>query len=282
MPCLVILVFLLLGVLAITTFSLPLREQARQRKYFLRQLATRLGGLYVSGNLLTSPAIRLRYAETGVTITPLGSIFGPPDSTGSLLLRLAWPAAPVQFEIQAIAPDTRPGLFGSWAGRLLTFESGPLSRQFRITARDAEWTVRACLTEPVQIEIARLAALSPESRLRIEVARRTMYIERHADSQDLDVSRAEDFVRQCLRLYDQVRLACTVGVTFVDQQTARVLEDAACPICGEFVHTNLVFCRRCMTVHHAECWTYNGRCATYGCGETQFQCPSQARIVPDS
>jgi hypothetical protein len=38
-----------------------------------------------------------------------------------------------------------------------------------------------------------------------------------------------------------------------------------CPICTSTLAEPLVRCSRCLTPHHQDCWTYLGRCSTYGC-----------------
>jgi hypothetical protein len=72
------------------------------------------------------------------------------------------------------------------------------------------------------------------------------------------------------------------GIQFTEEQSAQVLEQVVCKICGEEIHENLVFCRRCRTPHHRECWQYNGLCSTFACGETEFETPRVAPRLPDS
>jgi len=44
-----------------------------------------------------------------------------------------------------------------------------------------------------------------------------------------------------------------------------------CQICGvDIQEDNRVFCRRCKTPHHADCWSFNDGCSTYACGEKRF------------
>jgi hypothetical protein len=51
------------------------------------------------------------------------------------------------------------------------------------------------------------------------------------------------------------------------------LEEAAkCPVCACSIFEGaeddpVVWCKRCNTPHHADCWQYNGGCALYGCRE---------------
>ncbi|HEX7899604.1 MAG TPA: hypothetical protein VF950_17680 [Planctomycetota bacterium] len=41
---------------------------------------------------------------------------------------------------------------------------------------------------------------------------------------------------------------------------------SVCQVCGSDDEGRRVVCRSCRTPHHADCWTYAGRCSTYGCG----------------
>jgi hypothetical protein len=43
-----------------------------------------------------------------------------------------------------------------------------------------------------------------------------------------------------------------------------------CQVCGEKMETRVVFCAKCRTPHHEECWSYVGQCSTYGCREIRF------------
>lgn len=43
-------------------------------------------------------------------------------------------------------------------------------------------------------------------------------------------------------------------------------ENSHCQICGKELEGQLVWCTRCKTPHHADCWSYTEVCSTYGCG----------------
>jgi len=48
-------------------------------------------------------------------------------------------------------------------------------------------------------------------------------------------------------------------------------EDPVCQVCGSKIPADgRVYCRKCRTPHHKECWEYNGKCSTFGCGESRF------------
>jgi hypothetical protein len=56
-------------------------------------------------------------------------------------------------------------------------------------------------------------------------------------------------------------------------EAAPLLVDARageCQVCGETMESRVVFCAKCRTPHHEECWSYVGQCSTYGCREIRF------------
>jgi|PlaIllAssembly_1097288.scaffolds.fasta_scaffold50802_2 hypothetical protein len=45
-----------------------------------------------------------------------------------------------------------------------------------------------------------------------------------------------------------------------------------CPVCSEEEAGKLTqVCSLCRTPHHVECWSYNGGCAVYGCGNRRTE-----------
>lgn len=60
------------------------------------------------------------------------------------------------------------------------------------------------------------------------------------------------------------------GVQFVEaKEECDLPAEACCPVCAERLHGQLVFCRRCDTPHHKECWRYAGGCARFACGHVR-------------
>lgn len=54
--------------------------------------------------------------------------------------------------------------------------------------------------------------------------------------------------------------------TFVVVETKRVLSGTACQVCGAPLEGEIVECSKCTTLHHRDCWEFNGRCSTFACG----------------
>jgi hypothetical protein len=132
----------------------------------------------------------------------------------------------------------------------------------------------AILSEVVQMQIARLKRIPRLRPLLIEISRGVLRVSKgDALYRAVDLG---DFVRTSLELYDQMLLASSQGIEFLDGQAAQMLEHVVCQVCGEEIHNDLVFCRACKTPHHRECWLYNGRCSVFGCGELNFHVPRRA------
>jgi hypothetical protein len=91
----------------------------------------------------------------------------------------------------------------------------------------------------------------------------------------------EQFVELALALYDQAQLTRTTGIEFKEEGSIQAIENAQCRVCGDVMDSDIVYCRRCKTPHHRECWEYNGACSTYGCRETQYLLPRQSAPLPD-
>jgi hypothetical protein len=57
------------------------------------------------------------------------------------------------------------------------------------------------------------------------------------------------------------------------QESAPLRVDAKagdCQVCGEKMESRVIYCAKCRTPHHEECWSYVGTCSTYGCREIRF------------
>ena len=47
----------------------------------------------------------------------------------------------------------------------------------------------------------------------------------------------------------------------------KINDETRCPVCGSpLSRGRLVRCAKCRAAHHADCWQFNGLCATFACG----------------
>lgn len=84
------------------------------------------------------------------------------------------------------------------------------------------------------------------------------------------VNKINDWCDAAIWLCDEMIGVLSVGIELSKPAELRV-EDASCKICGEELDIDIVFCRRCDTPHHRDCWVFNGECSTYACGERRFR-----------
>lgn len=60
------------------------------------------------------------------------------------------------------------------------------------------------------------------------------------------------------------------GILHLDTPITDEAQPTNCQVCGQELKQNIVYCAKCRTPHHRECWSYNGKCSTYGCDEMRF------------
>jgi len=63
------------------------------------------------------------------------------------------------------------------------------------------------------------------------------------------------------------------GRTPVPESATLTVDASAgdCPVCHEKMDSRVIYCSRCRTPSHEECWSYLGMCSTYGCREIRYQ-----------
>lgn len=101
-------------------------------------------------------------------------------------------------------------------------------------------------------------------------------------STDTKINSIERFIRAALSVYDQLRIHLEQDIEFLDAEIITPLAKVDCQICGETIDSGLVYCQRCQTPHHRDCWVYNGTCSIYGCGETNYVEPRIGTMRKDS
>ena len=81
------------------------------------------------------------------------------------------------------------------------------------------------------------------------------------------------FAELACQLFDRITLFWqkASGIEILDEEPAEDQGDPVCQVCNfPIKKDNRVFCRRCKTPHHSDCWDFNGQCSTYACGETKI------------
>jgi hypothetical protein len=192
------------------------------------------------------------------------------------LVVIQWPD--FAFRCEVVYPRLPPGISLQHGLRDCTVASPEFEHRYTIRATDAVLAA-SLLNETVRRQIEGLRGIPVDGPLRIEFGNGNLQISKgRVIRQFADLL---DFVQRSLDLYDQLLLAGSRGIEFLEEQSFRPLGEVRCQVCGEEIRDDLVFCRRCKTPHHRECWQYNGMCSVFACGETRFGVPQVAPRVRD-
>lgn len=270
MECFFLALFLILLVVLLLGFGLGGTSQPRGAAAY-EELAKSLGGRLLRPGWFTHPRLSFRYRSADALVGVLPCGLYPGDRGPVTQLQVEWPDA--HFHLAVVHPPRPPRLsagdgYYEWRSGRFDFDS-----LFSVRSSDPA-VAKGMFSEVVQHLVERLRRMPRPGGLVVEIDRgvfrvaKDTFIRRPLDLQD--------FVRTALELYDQALLGSSEGIEFVDARLAQPLEHVLCSVCGEEIERDLVFCRRCKTPHHRDCWLYVGKCSVFGCGETEYQTPRRA------
>ncbi|MCB9920567.1 MAG: hypothetical protein H6822_00205 [Planctomycetaceae bacterium] len=146
----------------------------------------------------------------------------------------------------------------------------------------SEGETHRLLSDGVRWQIIELVELVRDDDLYLSIA--DGYLTIHTPKLLRSFAMLKFFIEQGLALYDQVMITRAVGIEFIESDQATTLEHVICKVCGEEIAGHeMVYCQRCKTPHHSDCWQYAGSCSVYGCQEKNFRRPQPApRNLPHS
>lgn len=271
MECFVAFVVMAIVVfIAVMTLTTRGGGRITTRNALFREAAYRLHGVFQPTGPFSPPRLLLRHGP--VTATLDAGYDSRRGGSPFLQLTLPWPDREFQCQLNSREtpspvendPPTAPLGSQPWV-RQFTWQSSQPERVPRLVSEGVQWSLQ------------RLLLAGDRGPLRVAFGQGTLTVRklmpcRHAAELD-------EFVRLALDLYDQAILTQTEGIEFIDGDQVQIVDDARCQICGDAITSDLVFCRRCKTPHHQECWHYYGSCSTYGCRETHYRIPPQASPV---
>ncbi len=261
------------GVLvAVIVFLVAMASKAQSRadrwNRAYQTLAQRYGGACLPAGWFGRPSVRFRYGATHVLVNTYSSGGGQGQFT--------------QVHINWTDPTFRCEVYPDWGGvrsrafrgmEDITIGSEYFDHKYIVRSSDAV-EVQSFLSEGVRWQIDRLRYLLGNDDIYVGIYRGRLLIKKPSlirQFADLD-----EFVQLALGLFDQAMLNRSTGIDFVDNDKVQLINEAICQVCGDDITTDMVFCRRCKTPHHLECWQYYGQCAIYGCPETKFVAPRLA------
>lgn len=236
-------------------------DPAEELRSVIRRFASERGGPFVEGEQMIRAVFDAAGCRAHLTIV---------GQTGSPQRRVVLTFVPPQrFRLRAeIVPPKAPT-----RGPDLRIGSPDFEAPFHITGSPAH-VLTAMLTPGVQEAIIRMGGAAGEieievepKRVRFDLAPAPTTIEAYRDF----VGAAEAIVRRAMEVSGvkpAAPEAAAPALEFVEPgpETAPV-----CQVCGQGIGGGRVDCRRCKTPHHRECWDFNGKCSTYGCGERGYR-----------
>jgi hypothetical protein len=272
--CLLSFLFLLVAFLFVTGSAARAHSMRARRRRLYQQLARRFAGVYLPGGIWRRARVRLRYGETVATLCEAKG--RGPFRDRCTQISIVWPDQ--QFSCEVLPSNASEG--AARIRHVQDFATGndSFDRRFRVRVRD-ERAAPGFFREGVLWQIERLASLSALRPVYILVRGGNILIQ--TPCRGCRPEELQAFVDRAFEFYDQVMLTRAEGIEFVADDEAQPLAHVTCQVCGEAIARDMVFCRRCKTPHHADCWHFIGTCSVYGCGERAYQTP-QAAQVPSS
>jgi hypothetical protein len=271
MECIFLFVGMLMVLGVLLGFSVAVAPGSGRRATAFVELARRYNGQLHRPGWFGYPRVSLLYGPHRVLVReiPYGTLKGHRGPSTQVLID--WPDSHLRAVVISppvvMRPEIRDGLDYVLTGNVC------FDQTFTVRGSDPAALSRL-LSHAVRQQIIRLLRLGSTTALTVQFLNGSLSIVKARV-----LRRAADlaeFVQAALTLHDQALLLAGEGIEFLDGQSAQPLEHVICRICGEEIRDNLVFCRRCKTPHHWDCWHYAGRCSVFGCGETQFWIPQVA------
>jgi hypothetical protein len=139
-------------------------------------------------------------------------------------------------------------------------------REWTISARPESFVGRIFLEERREQVMASVRRIERFAAPSIEITRDTLIVRvnglmrREDDLMDL-AQTAIDFVGYVFRLGPEE------GISWVASTDG---DPGLCPVCATALAEGVIFCDKCKTPQHEECWVYVGQCSTYACKGKRF------------
>ena len=250
-------------------FILAGRVQARADRWnkAFAKIAKRFGGQLSAGGWFRSPQVRLRHGQIQARL----SAFFPQGKQHRGCLDLAAQLPQCEARLQIVAHTASQPLIAEMFGLpRIELDGGDIESRWQVLS-DSEDEARRLLTGGVRWQLEQLWQIHAGAEVAVSISQGWMLIRKRWTAPD--GGDMEAFVEQGLGLVDQLLLTRSVGIEWVGEGEIQLIEDARCAVCGELLRQEIVYCRRCKTPHHRDCWEYNQGCSTYGCRETLFLMP---------
>ena len=261
-------------VIAAIVLALNHGKYARVKDAFVRIAARYHGRCESPGWWFSFPSVRFVHRSAAVILDVHSA--GGEHKTYFTQLRFYWPDPKMRMEIY-------PERTWSRVGKLMGMEDveigSPEFDEDYIIKGSEHGRLRTLINANVQWQIERLRRLLGNGEIYVSIGGGVMLIKKR--SLVRSYGPLLELTEAALALYDEAMLTLEDGIEFVEtavlvevESSGQTTTTAMCQICGDEISIEVVYCRRCKTPHHRDCWHYYGACSTYGCQETQY---SQAK-----
>ena len=273
MECLVACVLVLGVSLALMMiFASSVHTRATRWNDAFSHVARQFRGAYTGGGWFSEPSVRLMYGTAHARLSGYGL-----GRSGKSVVQMVIEQREVRCRCEMLSRPSTVTLVPSLAGLTeVELDWGTQFARWQVAAVDYD-EARHLMTDAVRLALDRIWLHPLPRDTAVSLLPGWIVIRKVWDS-----PRATDlaqFVELGCTLNDQVQLAAAAGIEFIAGDEAQVIDDALCCVCCEQLSQDVVFCVRCKTPHHRDCWEYSGGCSTYGCGGRMFFTPGEAPLA---
>lgn len=265
MEC-VLIFFTILALLVAAVGAVTRRGSGKsQRRRNYQRIAKRFNGRYQAGGIFSRPSVIIPYGTTRAVLKEV-SAHGPYEGLHTQLLIQS---PDKQLHCEFLPRESLPNLAQSRRLNPVSIDEG-FDESVAVLSNSLEGATRLA-TDGVCWQITLIMRLNEDADFFVRFQRGQILVEKAGPLRDYDS--LEALVTSSLDLYDQFMLTRAEGINFVESDAIQTLETVMCTVCGEEVTDRMVYCRRCKTPYHIDCWEYTGGCAVFGCHETSFLRP---------
>lgn len=233
------------------------RHQAAQRLALLKAVASNFPGMRVEEGGWFSGTRLLQSAPGWSAVVSFfaGSKNSPPYSRVDLSLSRAMPA------LKLTPQGLLSGVAKFFGAQDVQIGVPDFDAAYMIAARPHEFA-RTFLDGGSRTLVNELAGMSNGRTFLVEIAGKDAHV--RIGRYLRDAGEIERFLRKSFEF-----AATLAGTTSTDVQVIETASEGKglCQVCGSALEEDVVRCRKCGTPHHRDCWSYNGCCSTFGCGE---------------
>jgi hypothetical protein len=225
----------------------------------MAQLALRHGGTAQAAGWWTLPSARFTYGEAYVLVEIVsGGMF----HGRALNVQMTFPDR--DFACQAAWGYSPPP--AGWTS--ISLAGTRLAADFSMASpRPAE--MPRFLSTGVQVQLEKLGQMLHGSPMEMWISGGILMVRKTWTAEKFEP--LDHFVRATLDLYDQALISRNLGIEFLSGPEAEQTGEGVCGICLEPCgHADVVYCRKCKTAHHRDCWEYNRICSRYACRGTEW------------